>query len=151
MPEGASLTSAQALSADGSVIVGYAWYSDTSEARAFRWSRETGTIELGELSGGRNASYAHAVSGDGSIVVGDSHTGADAMAGDEAFIWEAAHGFRNLKEVLLMEHSLDLRGWTLSSAYGISDDGTTIVGAGENRAGQYVGWIVVVPEPTSVT
>ena len=44
---------------------------------------------------------------------------------------------------------LDLTGWTLREATGISDDGLTIVGYGDNPNGFMEGWIAVIPEPSS--
>jgi hypothetical protein len=43
---------------------------------------------------------------------------------------------------------LDLSGWILTSATGISADGLTIVGVGVNPAGQNEGWrAVLAPQP----
>ena len=57
---------------------------------------------------------------------------------------------RNLREVLVNEYGIDLTGWRLDSAQGISSDGLTIAGRGTNSAGQAEGWIVVLPEPSSI-
>jgi PKD repeat protein len=46
---------------------------------------------------------------------------------------------RNLKSVLTAG-GLDLGGWTLSMAWGVSADGSTIVGAGLNPEGQAEAW-----------
>jgi hypothetical protein len=54
---------------------------------------------------------------------------------------------RSLRDVLVDDYSLDLVGWQLSSARGISADGSTIVGYGINPSGQYEAWIAVIPEP----
>ena len=54
---------------------------------------------------------------------------------------------RNLKQVLINDFGLDLTGWqTSSGAWGISADGTVIVG----DAAMAGAWIVVVPEPSSL-
>jgi hypothetical protein len=45
--------------------------------------------------------------------------------GREAFIWDAVHGMRNLREVLIQEYGLDLSVWTLSEARGVSADGVS--------------------------
>jgi len=107
---------ARAASADGSVIVGWGHFCGHWEA--FRWTQSEGMISLGEGT-------AHAVSADGSVVVGSS---------DGAFIWDQSHGMQDLKEVLENDYGLDLTGWTLTMARGISDDGLTIVGYGNNGA-----------------
>lgn len=44
--------------------------------------------------------------------------------------------------------TLDLTGWTRVAATGISDDGGTIVGYGENPLGQTEAWMAVI-EPVS--
>jgi hypothetical protein len=53
---------------------------------------------------------------------------------------------RNLRNVLEDDFGLDLSGWTLTEATGISADGRTIVGYGVNPSGDQEGWIAV-PEP----
>ena len=40
------------------------------------------------------------VTDDGSTIIGYSHTGINVSVGEEAFIWDAVHGMRNLKQVL---------------------------------------------------
>jgi hypothetical protein len=95
---------------------------------------------LGDLAGGSFQSSALAVSGDGLTVVG---AGSSALGG-EAFIWNASAGMQNLKEVLAYDYGLDLTGWTLSEALGVSTDGRTIVGYGVNPYGYYEAWIAVL-------
>jgi probable HAF family extracellular repeat protein len=102
---------------------------------------------LGDLQGGAFESVAYDVSDDGSIVVG---VGTTAAPGDRAFIWDAAHGMRDLRTFLVNDVGLDLTGWTLMRATGISSDGLTIAGTGANPNGQLDGWIAVVPEPSSM-
>ena len=138
-PEGA----ASAISSDGSTVVGLG-YSD-SGFEAFRWTQEDGIVGLGDLQGGGFSSKALGVSADGTTVAGSGHTD----SGFRAFIWDEAHGMRDLQDVLEGELGLDLMGWTLSQATGVSDDGRTIVGSGTNAAGDGEAWIAVVPEPAS--
>ncbi len=57
---------------------------------------------------------------------------------------------RNLQDVLTNDYGLDLTGWTLEEANGISDDGRVIVGYGDNPAGQTQAWRVVIPEPSGI-
>ena len=104
---------------------------------------------LGDLPGGDFYSLAYDVSGDGAVVVGYGTTD----GGEAAFLWDAAHGMRNLRDVLVNEYGLgaSLAGWTLSQAIGISADGTTIVGAGYNPAGKVEAWIVSLERSISVT
>jgi len=57
---------------------------------------------------------------------------------------------RSLKEVLTNDYGLDLTGWTLEHANGISADGRTIVGKGFNPSGRLEAWMAVIPEPTTI-
>ena len=53
-----------------------------------------------------------------------------------------------LKQVLI-DQGIDLTGWDLVSARGVSDDGLTIVGFGTNPLGNTEAWIATIPEPTT--
>lgn len=139
---------AQATSADGSVVVGVD-YATRAFGEAFRWTSAGGMQGLGildGLAGGAN-SNARDVSGDGSIIVGISSSASDY----QAFLWDAENGMRSLKQVLVGDHGLDLTGWRLVSADGISADGRTIVGSGINPSGVPEGWIATIPEPSSLS
>jgi len=100
---------------------------------------------LGDLPGGNFWSYAGDVSADGSVIVG----GGTTDFGREAFIWDAENGMRNFGDVLVNDCGLDLTGWTLRYATGISADGLTIVGWGLGPNGTE-GWIATIPEPATV-
>lgn len=119
------------------MIVGSSSSDQGSEA--FRWSANGGMVGLGDLPGGIFRSYAYGVSADGDVVVGESVTDIVIFEpfGDwtyvfEAFIWNEQHGIRDLREVLAGDYGLDLSGWTLTRATGISADGLTIVGFGRS-------------------
>jgi probable HAF family extracellular repeat protein len=133
---------AHAVSADGSVIVGRS--KSDNGSKAFRWENETMT-GLGYLPG-YFSSIAHSVSADGSTIVGINR-----LPEDEAFIWDETNGIQNLRDILINNFNLELSGWKLNEATGISDDGLTIVGYGVNPNGQAEGWIATVPEPTTFT
>ena len=134
LPGGTFFSVVYSTSADGNVLAG--WGQSVNGIEAFRW--ENGTMTgLGDLPGSFFFSVALAVSSDGSSVVGYSET---APQGYQAFLWTAAGGMRNLKEVLQTDYGLDLTGWTLSLPYDISDDGTAIVGYGTNPNGQTEAW-----------
>jgi probable HAF family extracellular repeat protein len=126
-------SAAHAISRDGRTIVGYSGKMGTTPrtTRGVRWV--SGVAEA--LTPASFSCEANAVSADGSVVVGGCGLGL-------AWIWDAAHGFRNLKDVLTLGFGLDLTGWGLSEATGVSDDGNKIVGyALLNPVGNTEGWI----------
>jgi uncharacterized membrane protein len=109
-----------AMSADGSVVVGYIGGGPLGSTEAVLWGSD-GLIRLGGLPAG-NLSYATGVSADGSTVVGT--TGANS--GDpyqQAWRWSEATDFVPLNDL-----GTDIL--TFGSAEDISGDGSTIVGFG---------------------
>ena len=98
-------------------------------------------VGLGDLPGTSFFSLANDVSGDGSVVAGRGY----GNSGPVAMLWDEDHGMRDLN-ALLLGLGLDLTGWRLDEATGISDDGTMIVGAGYHFGNQE-GSIAVIPEP----
>jgi len=118
----------------GQSLVGPNW-------QAFRWTQSEGMVSIGTLPGGGDAG-ANGVSGDGSLIVGMVHFCCPGR--NEWFIWDSTNGMRNLKDVLMNEHGIDITGWKPNQAPGIfiSADGHTIVGGGVNPSGQSEVWIV---------
>ena len=111
-------------SQDGTVIVGFA-YADEEGApsTSIRWVNGQAQ-NLGWLPmGGADGSIAYGVSGDGSIVVGNSD--------GRAYRWTQAQGMENLNTVYA---SLLADGSQLQSANAISLDGRYIVGRGYHAA-----------------
>jgi probable HAF family extracellular repeat protein len=179
LPGGPFFSYASGISADGSLIVGssksatgmeaYRWTADSgmvglgfrSAALAvssdgstvvvvvaeqpYLWTADGGMVSLGSLPGAID-SQPLAISGDGSVVVGYS---VSDLYEEEAFVWDADHGMRVLQDVLANDYGLDLTGWSLKGASGISDDGLTIVGMGVSPSGKREAWIAVIPEPTT--
>jgi probable HAF family extracellular repeat protein len=138
---------AYGASADGSVIVGLSrsMVSLNSGWEAFRWT-QAGMVGLGDLPGGAVLSAAYATNADGSIIVGSA--GVQGSCGPfgcqtapRAFVWDATHGLRDLN-VVLAELGLNLNGWVLTEARGISANGRVIVGTGTNPAGNVEAWRV---------
>lgn len=142
---GAFESCAYDASYDGSVIVGYG--QSASGREAFRWTAGEGMVGLGDLSGGAFESQAEGTSADGSIVVGQAST----AIGYEAFIWDSVHGMRNLRDLLTNDYGLDLTGWTLNRATGVSADGRTIIGIGSSPSGYPDIWVATIPEPATAT
>jgi probable HAF family extracellular repeat protein len=116
---GGDESSAYGVSADGSVVVGWAEYA-IYERRAFRWTASGGMQDLGDLGGG--LSWATGVSADGSVVVGWAENASDDS---RAFRWTASGGMQDLGTL----------GGPRSRAFGVSADGSVVVGWAENASG----------------
>jgi probable HAF family extracellular repeat protein len=87
---GGTLSVAYAVSADGSVVVGYndsVIPNISVKRQAFRWTQSGGMVSIGFLPNGVD-SIAHSVSADGSVVVGVSHI----SSGAQAFRWTQSGG-----------------------------------------------------------
>ncbi len=140
---GSFQSAAEGTSADGSVVVGFS--NSGSGTEAFRWTASGGMVGLGHLVGRSVTSIARGTSADGSVVVGFSNGG----GGQEPFVWDETNGMRGLMQVL-MDQGIDLTGWSLDRAEGVSADGLTIVGTGRNPLGDTEAWIAtIVPEPST--
>lgn len=143
-------SSAWAVSADGSVIVGHS-NAASGEPVPFRWTAAGGMKPLlfagSETWGYLGNSSARGVSGDGALVVGELSDASFDSYGDisGAFVWDAVYGMRFLRDVLIGA-GVDLTGWTLDSAVAISTDGSTIVGNGTHN-GKPEAWRVTLPRP----
>jgi probable HAF family extracellular repeat protein len=146
---------ANGVSANGSVIVGVIdtriYTNGGSGYEAFRWTQSSGMVWLDDRADGHYFSEAKGVSADGSIVVGISSFERGSL---EAFHWTQGKGMVSLKETLIGA-GLDVSGWTLNEATGISADGFTIVGNGINPLGKSEAWVAnlspePIPEPLTI-
>jgi probable HAF family extracellular repeat protein len=131
-----------AISPEGAAMGGYSARSVDKEATLFR---EDGKrfIPLGDLAGGVAHSEVLDLSDYGNVAVGFGHS----TAGKEAFVWDEANGIRSLKRVLVDQFGLDLDGWVLREATGITPDGTVIVGTGFHD-GVTEAFVAIIPEPS---
>jgi probable HAF family extracellular repeat protein len=108
-----SYSSTYGVSADATVIVGLAW-DGCAFAHAFRWTEQTGMVDLGSLNG--KPTRANAVSGDGHVIVG----------------WgTAADGPRNgTKWVDGVQQMIKATsGGPVGEAFGVNSNGSIIVGS----------------------
>jgi uncharacterized membrane protein len=84
--------------------------------------------DIGTLGG--PGSVAYAASRDGSVIVGTSYT-SELSDSNDAFIWTAANGMQSLRAVLQVAGVHEADNWVqVTSATGISADGTVITGFG---------------------
>ena len=124
--DGALFSEAQAVSADGQVVVGYAQMSRGTVA--YRWTADDGPSELGGLPEGAADSKAYGVSADGSVIVGEC-----VIAGvTEAFRWENG-------AATSLGHLSVGRGFEQSTAFGVSADGLVVVGSSGGEAFRWEG------------
>jgi hypothetical protein len=124
------------VSDDGLVIVGES--ECVTGTCAFRWTSVGGMENLG-VAPGHSWSGAYGVSGDGAVVVGG---GGDPTSGALATLWTGSLGMVDLN-TYLPTLGIDLTGWRLRYAQGISPDGRTIVGDGIHN-GAPEGWVAVL-------
>lgn len=134
------------ISENGAVIVGYAARpsADGGQSRAFRWVEgSTGGYgggamhDLGTLGG--DASWAHAVSGDGAVVVGTAETaGAEYIA----FRWAEDTEMISVADWLRAAGvTVDV---TLAEASATNQDGSVVAGSLWNADGERVPYIARV-------
>ncbi|MDZ4780236.1 MAG: PEP-CTERM sorting domain-containing protein [Planctomycetia bacterium] len=121
---------ALSVSEDGKFVVGSLGFKNPADwiaraSEAFRWDAGHGTIGLGDLPGGPFYSRAFDVSGDGSVVVGESISGASAANSPhqndtEGFYWTDPTGMVGIG---------DLPGGPFFSVIdAVSADGSIMVG-----------------------
>lgn len=123
--DGYAQSAAFGLSADGSVAAGHLKTSGGT-FMASVWT-PGGVQELGVLPGRTDSTAFGGVSADGSVVAGYSYTvNGSQLSGFEGFVWDATNGMRGLGQ---------LPGGSGSEVWAISDDGSTIVGAGDSSSG----------------
>lgn len=122
---GAIASRAWGVSGNGQVVVGAVFYPSQGlpEARAVRWVNQS-IQPLGALAGYRR-SWALAASQDGSVIVGYAYAD-DSNAPSTSIRWVDGQA-QNLGW-------LPLDGADGSIAYGVSDDGTIVVGNSDGRA-----------------
>lgn len=127
---GGGYSEAAAISTDGQFVAGF---SDTPGGpRAFLWNHVDHVIQDLGVVAGHTTSYATGISSTGDVVVGYDEQG--------ALIWDKTNGIRALAP-LLTALGVNLTGWNLTYCYGISADGTALVGSGRLN-GQLRGWVV---------
>lgn len=126
---GLATRSAYSLSADGTVVAGFAYSAQSSPPwdgnEVFRWTAAGGPAGLGVLPGASQyRSRGGFVSADGETIVG----GSLSTNGFEAFRWTSTTGITGLGDLA--------GGQFFSEALGISPDGGTVVGLATDGNGQ---------------
>lgn len=142
---------ANAISYDGTIVVGSSLIRETPPS-----SRPTRDVPfIFSAAGGmsalpwdfQNFGRAEDVSRDGSVVVG-TYGIPGPFSFNLAMIWDREHGLRTV-DTMLRSVGIELAGWRLEQATGVSGDGTVLAGVGINPNGKQVAWVAVIPEPTT--
>ena len=121
---GTTQSSASGVNADGLVVVGGSTNNGSASpttgffGEAFRWTQSGGMVGLGVISGGTR-SQANAVSGDGTVVVGQGNS-TFIPTNEEAFRWTQAGGMVGLGFIP--------GGSSSSIANAVNSDGSVVVG-----------------------
>lgn len=127
MPEGWAVAGAQAVSGDGSKVVGFSSNAGYSDSLGFLWTQSGGIRLLPRVQQGVSLQEsATRVSADGSLIGGIFKTN---EAGYRAAVWHPAFGGMSLNSYLA-RLGVDLDGWEFGFLAGISADGTSIAGSG---------------------
>lgn len=144
VPAGAYSSWAGSVSGDGSIVVG-AVQGGAPGYQATMW--DANGVHLLHTLPGVDHSWPNAVTADGSILVGHA---VDFSAGYFAALWNAQREMLNLN-TYAASIGIDLTGWDLWDATGISADGTRIVGSGlyEVSPGYWreQPWVMTIPAP----
>ena len=119
---------ATAVSADGSVVVGYSRMMDPYYG-GFRWTSEDG--RTGIIAEGDNT-FPNDVSDDGSVVVGEGVIGRGY--GSEAFRWTSDSGAVSLGFLPGGEYPTTSE-FPISTAFGVSGNGSVVVGRSTSASG----------------
>jgi probable HAF family extracellular repeat protein len=142
---GIVLSNAYGVSGDGTTVVGDSISGNGLEA--FIWTLAAGSMTgLGDLAGGTFDSHANDTNSDGSLIVGYGTAADDTK---HATIWNSSGQIFDLNVIAA---AVLPAGWILEEAFGISADGLSIVGRGNNPDGNNEAWLLQidfapVPEP----
>lgn len=137
---------ASAVSDDGSAVVG-SYLEGPRGTGVYHAFRERNGITILD-SAASNVFAPFDVSDDGAVVVGEKIYPALGLRGFQAAIWTEEHGLRTVEDVLANDLGIDIGGWQLQRATGISADGRVITGFGLSPSNRREVWRVVLDERT---
>ncbi len=127
-PDRAFRSQLWAFPPSGPIVAGR--FGSENGTEAYRWTAETGAVGLGDLPGGTFYSWAHGISDDGSVIVGESdYRGPvfqiSSSPASQAFRWTAESGMVGLGT---LPNALG------SCATAASEDGSVVVGVSGSHA-----------------
>ena len=130
------------ISRDGTTVVGSA--TDSNGIRQAVYWRGSSATALGFLAGAAQSSQALGTNATGSVIVGKS----SGSSNDFAWRWTAASGMQDLN-LIATNAGLNLNGFVLTDAVGVSDNGQFITGNSYNSAqGQFLGYVLQLAQVT---
>ncbi len=136
---------AQAVSRNGSMVAGFS----PNDGGVFQWSAQSGTTSISTPSGTGPANTVSGISADGRVMVGYKNCDPLKAAPYDftclvPWIWTAQRGTRNLTTALMDDYQFSVQGWSLGSV-GISADGYTLIGTGQDPSGKVQAWTLKLP------
>jgi len=133
---------ANAISPDGSIIVGSGYVSATGKSVGFKWTAAGGVVALTNPTTGVyaiDAATAKSISGDGRVIVG---YGVNVAGDDEAIFWVNGLPYR-VSDVALFGGVLP-PSWETHRAYGVDYFGNKICGYGRATSGKLEAYLLVI-------
>ncbi len=141
---GGTNASAQLVSADGSVVVGYSAAASNTVTHSFRWTSAGGMVSMNTRTDAlaASSSFPYAMNSTGTVVVGAVRAGRfreltapgsggpseiSALTG-AAFRWTQAAGLQTVEEWLTAAGVTVAPTFHTGAATGVSEDGAVIVG-----------------------
>lgn len=141
--DGNALPTANAVSGDGSWIVG----EGNGGLQTWRYNTNTGAVEfLGDYNPLAGVQAATGISADGRTIVGYDRSFGPATFG-AGTIWIEGQGMQNLTTYVTSQ-GVDLNGRRLALPLGVSADGNTFYGL-DNTGSGFVVTLAPVPEPAT--
>jgi uncharacterized membrane protein len=134
--------SAQAITPDASVVVGFAYNTTTGKNTAFKWTVEGGIVALPDPTTGTHAlTYTTAVrvSANGRVIVG---FGENVLGREEAIFWVDEQPFR-VSDIAFAAGALP-PSWEPFRAYGVDATGNSICGYGQATSGKIEAYVLVI-------
>ncbi len=128
------VSAAFGISADGSIVVGSSYNSD-SDVQAFRWTSGGGMVALAYLPGaspGGSQAQANAISADGSTIVGFANSAGTGPIGFEGNIQAAVWNGTNFGTVTGLGFLNGTGQYELSVATAVSANGGVVAGVVNN-------------------
>jgi len=133
-------STAIAMSADGSVIVGQA-ADGAGLQQAVIWRGDGTTLALSR-TGAFDSAAAFGVSGDGNLIGGTQFV--DMVGGETATFWTGDGTAYNLRDYLISQGA-DVFEWELSDITEVSQNGRYLIGRGRSPEGFLESYIVELP------